>query len=35
MKYAGYAGTRKINQDESTEDLRRVNRRVEIKILKK
>ena len=35
MKYAGYAGTRKINQDESTEELRRVNRRVEIKILKK
>lgn len=35
LKYKGYGGTRKINLDESNEELRRVNRRVEIKILRK
>ena len=35
LQYKGFGGSRKINQDESTEELRRVNRRVEIKILKK
>lgn len=35
LRYKGFGGKFKINQDESTEELRRVNRRVEIKILKK
>ncbi len=35
LKYRGFGGRYKINLDESTEELRRVNRRVEIKILKK
>lgn len=34
MIFKGYGGSRKINQDESTEELRRINRRVEIKIIK-
>ncbi len=35
LKYKGFGGRYKINLDESTEELRKVNRRVEIKILKK
>jgi outer membrane protein OmpA-like peptidoglycan-associated protein len=35
LRYKGFGGKFKINEDESTEELRRVNRRVEIKILKK
>ncbi|MBK7689949.1 MAG: OmpA family protein [Bacteroidetes bacterium] len=35
LKYRGFGGRYKINLDESTEELRKVNRRVEIKILKK
>lgn len=34
LNYKGYGGSRKINQDESTEELRSVNRRVEFKVLK-
>lgn len=34
LAFMGYGGSRKINEDESTEDLRAVNRRVEIKVLK-
>lgn len=34
LSYTGFGGTRKINQDESSEELKAVNRRVEIKILK-
>ncbi|MBK7587368.1 MAG: OmpA family protein [Bacteroidetes bacterium] len=35
LRYKGYGGSRKINLDESTEALRRINRRVEIKITHK
>lgn len=35
MQYKGFGGTKKINLDETTEELKRVNRRVEIKIIKK
>lgn len=34
LNYTGFGGTRKINQDESSEELKAVNRRVEIKIIK-
>lgn len=34
LAFMGYGGRRKINEDESTEELRAVNRRVEIKVLK-
>lgn len=34
LRYQGYGGTKKINEDESTETLRRINRRVEIKVIK-
>jgi len=34
LSYKGYGGSRKINLDEQTEELRSVNRRVEIKVLK-
>ncbi len=34
LRYKGFGGTRKIQQDESTESLRRLNRRVELKVLK-
>lgn len=35
LSFKGYGGTKKINIDESTEELRSKNRRVEIKIMKK
>jgi outer membrane protein OmpA-like peptidoglycan-associated protein len=34
LNYKGYGGSRKINLDESTEELRSVNRRVEFKVIK-
>lgn len=34
MQAVGYGGSKKINEDESSEDLRAANRRVEIKILR-
>ncbi len=34
LGYKGYGGTRKVNLDESTEELRSLNRRVELKVLK-
>jgi outer membrane protein OmpA-like peptidoglycan-associated protein len=34
LSFVGYGGSRKINEDEFTEELRAVNRRVEIKVLK-
>lgn len=34
MIFKGYGGTRKINEDESTEELKSENRRVEFKVLK-
>lgn len=33
LTYKGYGGTRKITQDEHTEELQKINRRVEIKVL--
>ncbi len=33
LSYKGYGGTQKITQDERTEELQQINRRVEIKIL--
>lgn len=34
LRYKGFGGTKKINEDESTETLKRINRRVEMKVIK-
>jgi flagellar motor protein MotB len=34
MIFKGYGGSQKLNEDESTEELKSENRRVEFKVLK-